>query len=87
MCPRSAQGTGSDRPEGTCATVLAEFLYAWVPLVPVTPGVGTDVMSFSGTMCFKSIVETSLSVYAVSDYALTFIPAYASLSLSGSSHL
>ena len=30
----------SDRLEGTCATGLAEFLCAWVPLVPVTPGVG-----------------------------------------------
>jgi hypothetical protein len=29
-----------DRPEGTHATGLAEFLGAWVPLVSVTPGVG-----------------------------------------------
>jgi hypothetical protein len=40
LCPRSAQGAGPDRPEGTCATGLVEFLYAWIPLVPVNPGVG-----------------------------------------------
>ena len=40
LCPRSAQGAGPDRLEGTCATGLAEFLCAWVLLVPVTPGVG-----------------------------------------------
>ena len=28
------------RLEGTCVTGWAEFLSAWVPLVPVTPGVG-----------------------------------------------
>jgi hypothetical protein len=39
--PRSAQGTGSDSLERTQATGLAEFLSAWVPLIPVTLGVGT----------------------------------------------
>ena len=38
--PRSAQGTGPDRLEGTRATDLAEFLCAWVLLIQVTPGVG-----------------------------------------------
>ena len=38
--PRSAQDTSPDRPEGTHSTGLVEFLCAWVPLVPVTPGVG-----------------------------------------------
>ena len=33
------------RPEGTHATGLAEFLCALALLVPVTPGVGTDVSS------------------------------------------
>jgi hypothetical protein len=33
------------RLEGTCATGLAEFLGAWVPLVPLTSGVGVDVVS------------------------------------------
>ena len=33
------------RPEGTCATGWAEFRRAWVPLVPGTPTVGTDVVS------------------------------------------
>ena len=32
-------------PEGTCATGQAEFLGAWVSLVPVTSGVGTGVVS------------------------------------------
>jgi hypothetical protein len=41
LLPRSAQGTGPDRLEGTHATGLAEFLHAWVPLpVQVTPCVG-----------------------------------------------
>ena len=40
-------GTGPDRRKGTCVNGLAEFLRAWVPLVPVTPGVGTDVVSSS----------------------------------------
>ena len=35
------------RPEGTCATGQVEFLGAWVLLVPVTPGVGADVVSSS----------------------------------------
>jgi hypothetical protein len=35
------------RPEGTCATGRAEFLGAWVPLVPLTSGVGADVVSSS----------------------------------------
>ena len=35
------------RLEGTCATGWAEFLGAWVPLVPVTSGVGKDVVSSS----------------------------------------
>ena len=35
------------RLEGTCATDLVEFLCAWVPLVPVTPSVGRDVVSSS----------------------------------------
>ena len=30
------------RPKGTCATGQVEFLGAWVPLVPVTPGVAAD---------------------------------------------
>ena len=33
------------RPEGTCATGWVEFLGAWVLLVPVTSGVGVDVVS------------------------------------------
>ena len=44
---RSARGTGPDKLEGTQATGLAEFLHAWVELVPVTPSVGTDVVSSS----------------------------------------
>jgi hypothetical protein len=43
--PRSAQGTGTDRPEGTLATGVVEFLGAWVLLVAVTLGVVTDVSS------------------------------------------
>ena len=35
------------RPEGTYVTGWAEFLCAYVPLVPVTPSVGADVMSSS----------------------------------------
>jgi hypothetical protein len=35
------------RPEGTCATAPAESLGAWVLLVPVTSGVGADVVSSS----------------------------------------
>jgi hypothetical protein len=35
------------RPEGTCATGWMEFLGACIPLVPVTPGVGVDVVSSS----------------------------------------
>ena len=35
------------RLEGTCATGQVEFLGDYVPLVPVTPGVGTDVVSSS----------------------------------------
>ena len=35
------------RLEETCATGWAEFLGAWVLLVPVTPGVGADVVSSS----------------------------------------
>lgn len=33
------------RPERTCATGWVEFLGAWVLLVPVTPGVGADVVA------------------------------------------
>ena len=33
------------RPEGTHAAGRAEFLVAWVPLVPVTYGVGEDMSS------------------------------------------
>ena len=39
LAAESAQGTRPDRPEGTRATGLAEFLHAWVLPVPVTPGV------------------------------------------------
>ena len=35
------------RPEGTCATVWMEFLGAWALLVPVSSGVGSDVVSSS----------------------------------------
>ena len=35
------------RLEGTHATGRAEFLGAWVPLIPVTSGVGADVISSS----------------------------------------
>ena len=35
------------RPEGTHATGRLEFLGAWVLLVPVTSGVGADVVSSS----------------------------------------
>ena len=35
------------RLKGSCATSRAEFLGAWVPLVPVTSGVGADVVSSS----------------------------------------
>ena len=35
------------RPEGTCATGQVDFLGAWVPLVPVTPGVGVDIVPSS----------------------------------------
>jgi hypothetical protein len=35
------------RLEGTCATGQVEFLGAWVLLVPVTPGVGANVVSSS----------------------------------------
>jgi hypothetical protein len=35
------------RQEGTCCTGQVEFLGACVPLVPVTPGVGADVVSSS----------------------------------------
>ena len=35
------------RRAGSCATDQAEFLAAWVPLVPVTSGVGADVVSSS----------------------------------------
>ena len=38
---RSAQGTGSDQKE----TAPVECLDAWVPMIPVTPGVGADVVS------------------------------------------
>jgi hypothetical protein len=34
-------------PERTCATGLEKFLHAWILLVPVTPEVQTDVVSFS----------------------------------------
>ena len=37
------------RTEGTCATGRAEFLGVCVQLVPVTSGVGADVVSFSLT--------------------------------------
>ena len=43
----SAQGTGPDRPEETRGTGLVEFLLIWVLLVPVTPSVGTEVVSSS----------------------------------------
>ena len=36
-----------DRLEGTCITGLAEFLHAWVPLVPVIHSVETHVVSSS----------------------------------------
>jgi hypothetical protein len=35
------------RPEVTCATGQAGFLHLWIPLVPVTPCVRTDVVSSS----------------------------------------
>lgn len=35
------------RPEGTCVTGWMEFLGAWIPLVPVTSSIGTDVVSSS----------------------------------------
>lgn len=38
--PRSAHSTDPDKQEGACATGLAEFLHAWVLLIPVTPGFG-----------------------------------------------
>ena len=39
LCLWSAQGAGPDRPEGTCATGLAEFWGAYVLLVTVIPDV------------------------------------------------
>ena len=54
-----AQGTGPDRPEGTHATGLMEFLHTCVPLVPVTPGVGTDVVSSSSLILSASNVLKS----------------------------
>jgi hypothetical protein len=36
----SAQGAGPGRLERTHATGLVELLHAWVPLVPITSGVG-----------------------------------------------
>jgi hypothetical protein len=39
--------THRPRPEGTCATGQAQFLGAWVPLVPVTSHVGADFVSSS----------------------------------------
>ena len=48
FAPKVCSGTSPDRLEGTHATGQVEFLGAWVPLVPVTPGgVGTDVVSSS----------------------------------------
>ena len=47
LCPRSAQGTDSDRLERNLATSLEEFLCAGVLLSPITPGVGTAVVSSS----------------------------------------
>ena len=38
--PRSAHSTDPDKQEGACATGLAEFLHAWVLMIPVTPGFG-----------------------------------------------
>ena len=35
------------RVDGTCAAGQVEFLGAWVPLLPVSPGVGADVVSSS----------------------------------------
>ena len=35
------------RPEGTCATGWMGFLCLWILLIPVTPGVGMDVLSSS----------------------------------------
>ena len=57
MQPRSAQGTGPDRPEGTCVTGLVEFLRVLVPLVPVTSGVGTDVVSSSPLILWSGCVR------------------------------
>ena len=37
------------RPERTCATGWVEFLGAWVPLFPVTPGVRADAL-FSSSL-------------------------------------
>ena len=47
LCPVSAQGTGPDRLKGMRATSLEEFSHAWVPLIQITPSVGTDVVPFS----------------------------------------
>jgi hypothetical protein len=47
FAPKVCSGPGPDRPEGARATSLAEFLHACVQQVPVTPSVGTDVVSSS----------------------------------------
>ena len=68
LCPRSAQGAGPDRLEGTCATGLVEFLRAWVLLVPVTSSVGdrccvlltSDLLILGSLECLG--VELSLGV-------------------------
>jgi hypothetical protein len=54
LLTRSVQSTGPDRLERTCATGLVESLSAWVLLVLVTPGVGTDVVS-PGLLSWRNV--------------------------------
>ena len=46
--------------EGTLAIVRVEFLHAWVLLVPVTPSVGTDVVSSSPLILLTEIFNKVL---------------------------
>ena len=52
------------RPKGTCATGQVEFLGAWVPLVPVTPCLGADVVSSSPLILYiMSLISYFAHIY------------------------
>ena len=66
LLPRTAQGLGQDRIEITHATCPAQFLHAWILLVPATPCVddrcSSSCLIIWSLECWSTLDWSSLSV-------------------------